>query len=104
MKMLEVRPLSVSEIQYALKGSQPNISHHMKALVDAGLVEKRKDGLWSVYSIANHREDPLKAGLLALVRRSLNNDDVVIDDRIVIKRVERISLSVRMSRSVSQKK
>ena len=40
LKMLEVRPLCVCEIQHVLKGSQPNVSHHLKTLSEAGLVEK----------------------------------------------------------------
>lgn len=31
--------------------TQPTLSHHMKVLMDCGLVESRKDGLWSHYSL-----------------------------------------------------
>lgn len=31
--------------------TQPTLSHHMKVLMDAGLVNVRKDGLWSYYSL-----------------------------------------------------
>ena len=31
--------------------SQPTLSHHMKVLIDCGLVESRKEGLWSHYSL-----------------------------------------------------
>jgi len=31
--------------------TQPTLSHHMKVLTDAGLVNVRKDGLWSYYSL-----------------------------------------------------
>jgi ArsR family transcriptional regulator len=98
LKMLEVRPLSVSEIQYAIKGSQPNVSHHLKTLVDAGLVENRRDGLWIVYRIANPNEDPLKAATLALLRRSLKKDASVLDDRTAIKGIDRISVSVSLKK------
>lgn len=31
--------------------TQPTLSHHMKSLCDCGIVEARKDGKWSYYSI-----------------------------------------------------
>lgn len=31
--------------------TQPTLSHHMKVLMDCGLVDYRKDGLWSYYSL-----------------------------------------------------
>jgi len=32
--------------------SQPTLSHHMKILVDSGIVEARKEGRWMHYSIS----------------------------------------------------
>ncbi|MDE1472111.1 ArsR/SmtB family transcription factor [Eubacterium limosum] len=31
--------------------TQPTLSHHMKVLCDCGLVESRKEGKWSHYSL-----------------------------------------------------
>lgn len=31
--------------------SQPTLSHHMKVLMEANLVNLRKDGLWNYYSL-----------------------------------------------------
>ena len=33
--------------------SQPTLSHHMKVLCDAGIVEATKDGKWMHYSICH---------------------------------------------------
>jgi ArsR family transcriptional regulator, arsenate/arsenite/antimonite-responsive transcriptional repressor len=33
--------------------TQPTLSHHMKVLMDCGLVNCRKEGLWSYYSLNN---------------------------------------------------
>jgi ArsR family transcriptional regulator len=33
--------------------TQPTLSHHMKVLMDCGIVECKKDGLWSYYSLNN---------------------------------------------------
>ncbi len=43
--------------------SQPTVSHHMKILVDAGLVTREKRGLWVWYRIEPTRLDALRAVL-----------------------------------------
>lgn len=43
--------------------SQPTVSHHMKVLVDAGLVSREKRGLWVWYRLVPARLDALRAVL-----------------------------------------
>jgi ArsR family transcriptional regulator, arsenate/arsenite/antimonite-responsive transcriptional repressor len=43
--------------------SQPTVSHHMKILVDAGLVAREKRGLWVWYRLVPDRLDLLRAVL-----------------------------------------
>ncbi|MDO8361923.1 MAG: metalloregulator ArsR/SmtB family transcription factor [Actinomycetota bacterium] len=43
--------------------SQPTVSHHMKILVDAGLVQREKRGLWVWYRAVPARLDALRAVL-----------------------------------------
>jgi len=43
--------------------SQPTVSHHMKILVDAGLVDREKRGLWVWYRLVPGRLDALRAVL-----------------------------------------
>jgi ArsR family transcriptional regulator len=43
--------------------SQPTVSHHMKVLVDAGLVTREKRGLWVWYRLVPERLDALRAVL-----------------------------------------
>ena len=43
--------------------SQPTVSHHMKILVDAGLIEREKRGLWVWYRAVPARLDALRAVL-----------------------------------------
>lgn len=35
--------------------TQPTLSHHMKVLIQSGLVISRKEGLWSHYSLDNEK-------------------------------------------------
>jgi len=39
-------------LQEALDISQPTLSHHMRILLDANLVNARKDGKWIYYSLS----------------------------------------------------
>ena len=43
--------------------SQPTVSHHMKVLVDAGLVAREKRGLWVWYRLVPERLDALRSVL-----------------------------------------
>jgi ArsR family transcriptional regulator len=43
--------------------SQPTVSHHMKILVDAGLITREKRGLWVWYRLAPERLESLRAVL-----------------------------------------
>lgn len=44
---------TVSELVEETKGLQANVSKHLRMLLEAGIVERRKQGLNSYYSIAN---------------------------------------------------
>ncbi len=95
LKMLEQRPLCVCEIQFVLKGSQPNVSHHLKTLAEAGLLEWKKDGLWVAYRLTDKPDTPLHAAALAFVRKSLAADPKVCKDRDIVKSVDRLELTLR---------
>lgn len=44
----------------ALGISQPTLSHHMKKLVDAGILNRRQRGRWAAYSINREVLDDLR--------------------------------------------
>jgi ArsR family transcriptional regulator len=48
--ILEMGPLNVSEIVYVLGLSQSNVSHHLKLLLDAGVVRRSGRANWAFYS------------------------------------------------------
>ena len=49
--------------------SQPTVSHHLKILVDAGLLDRDQRGKWAYYRLVPEVLDAL-AGMLANARRS----------------------------------
>ena len=95
LKMLEGRPLCVCEIQHVLKGSQPNVSHHLKTLHEAGLVESEKHGLWVAYRLSEKPESTFHAAALSRVRKSLAMDERVRKDRGIVSSVDRIEITCR---------
>ena len=57
----------VCDLQAPLGLSQPTVSHHLKKLADAGLVEREQRGRWAYYSIADEAMERL-AGLFDLTK------------------------------------
>jgi DNA-binding transcriptional ArsR family regulator len=53
LQCLESGEQSVGEISLRLSGNQPNISKHLQALHDAGLLSRRRQGNSILYSIAD---------------------------------------------------
>jgi ArsR family transcriptional regulator len=53
-------PVCVCNLVEPLRLSQPTVSHHLKRLVDAGLLEREQRGKWAYYSL-----DQEAAGRLA---------------------------------------
>ena len=51
LNLLRAMELSVGELAQVLGQSQPRVSRHVKILIDAGLVERRKEGSWVFLSL-----------------------------------------------------
>ncbi len=45
------RPICVCELTPVLGLAQPTVSHHLKKLTDAGLLDREQRGLWAYYSL-----------------------------------------------------
>ncbi|MGA7385932.1 MAG: metalloregulator ArsR/SmtB family transcription factor, partial [Methylocella sp.] len=52
LALLAEAELTVSELVTILGQSQPRISRHLKLLVEAGLVERHREGGWAFFRIA----------------------------------------------------
>ncbi len=66
LQVLDLGEQPVGSIVDALSGNQSNISRHLQALHDAGLISRRRKGSSILYSIA----DPIVFKLCSLVCRS----------------------------------
>ena len=63
--------LCVCDLTAAFELGQPTISHHLKVLRDAGLVESTRRGTWAYYRLVPEALDALRAKRLPREARSL---------------------------------
>lgn len=52
LEMLKSGEMCACKLLEKLNVTQPTLSHHMKILCDAGIVEGRKEGKWTHYKIS----------------------------------------------------
>ena len=67
LKLLHNGEMCACKLLDALNISQPTLSHHMKILCDAGIVNGRKEGKWMHYSIYSESAEELSAMLHQLL-------------------------------------
>lgn len=66
LQVLEAGERNVTDLTGAVGSNQPNVSRHLQALFDGGIVKRRREGNTIFYSIA----DPVVFQLCDLVCRS----------------------------------
>ena len=54
LALLGEAELTVSDLTDILRQSQPRISRHLRLLVEAGLVERYREGTWAFFRLAEH--------------------------------------------------
>jgi ArsR family transcriptional regulator len=57
--------LCVCDLTDAFELSQPTVSHHLKVLRDAGLVESSRRGTWAYYRLVPEALDAVRGALAA---------------------------------------
>ncbi|MPM80996.1 hypothetical protein SDC9_128047 [bioreactor metagenome] len=55
--------------------TQPTLSHHMKVLIECGLVKVRKEGVWNYYSLDNTNSNKLVLFLMNLITNTEDKCD-----------------------------
>jgi len=74
LKLLQEGELCVCEIQKVLGLAQSTVSKHMKLLEDAGLVDRKRQGTWILYSLADGSESEYAKAMLAELAHWLDDD------------------------------
>ncbi len=65
-KLLMVKEMCICELMICLDMTQPNLSHHIQILENAGIINRTKKGKWVYCSLANKKqvENLIKLNLL----------------------------------------
>ena len=74
VKLLQEGELCVCEIKEVLGLAQSTVSKHMKILEDAGLVDRKRQGTWMIYSLATGSDSAYAKTMLTNVSHWLDND------------------------------
>ena len=83
---------NVQELTAILELSQPTVSHHLKILQSANLVQVTKQGTWSFYSLPltssdTHLEALYESFMPILVERSNSGDEPLNSDKVRVEQV-----------------
>ena len=90
LNILMERECCVCEVVQALDISQTRASRNLSALYDAGFLQLRKDGLWSLYSINRECTADYYSDLVDAVRKALKSNKVADTDRERLGKAKRI--------------
>ncbi len=71
-------PSTVGELQAATGASQQNVSKHLGMLVDAGMVQRTKDGVRALFSIADDSLFDLCEQVCGSLRRQISELDALL--------------------------
>ncbi len=99
LALLLQRDLCVCELMFVLKMEQSRVSHQLRVLRDAELVEDRREGQWIIYRIPEKARAGLKVLLEDILKDRLKDIPDVRDDteRLCVCLKEQIRKSHQVS-------
>ena len=84
------RECCVCEVMQALNISQTRASRNLKILYDAGFLNVRNDGLFTLYSINPENDDNFRSHLLQAVIKDLQKNSIARKDLQQLEKSKRI--------------
>jgi ArsR family transcriptional regulator len=90
MNLLLERECCVCEVMQALDISQTRASRNLSVLYDAGYLKKRKDGLWTLYSINPEYVKRYMPDIIEVVKEALEGNDMTALDLERLRKAERV--------------
>jgi ArsR family transcriptional regulator len=89
LNVLTVKECCVCEMMQALEISQTRASRNLKILDDAGFLNMRTDGLYTLYSIRDTSDDGFYAELLSAVKKEMQANESAKKDSTRLKQSKR---------------
>lgn len=90
IKIIMERECCVCEVMQALNISQTRASRNLKILYDAGFLNMRNDGLFTLYSINPENDNNFHTHLLQAVRKDLRENTIARKDLQQLDEAKRI--------------
>lgn len=84
------RECCVCEVMQALNISHTRASRNLSLLYDAGFLQRRKEGLWVLYSVNQENMPAYLFDLVRAVQKVLEQNTTATQDRERLKKAERI--------------
>jgi len=89
LKLLKKKTMCVCELTSVLKIGQSNMSHHLRILKEAGLINDKRNGLWVDYELSHGEYNKYATEILKTISKVLNDDPVVKEDLKIAAKVNR---------------
>ncbi len=83
------RSACVCELAQALGLNQPNLSRHLRLLERAGVVESRRNGAWTDYTL---RRDAATRPILRWIKNAVAADEEIRQDLAALARADRCEI------------
>jgi ArsR family transcriptional regulator len=80
LRLLLQRDLCVCELMFILKMEQSRISHQLRILRDADLVEDKREGKWITYRVSDKTRPNLELLLNQLIGEQLRESEEAVSD------------------------
>jgi ArsR family transcriptional regulator len=90
LNILMAQECCVCEVMQALEISQTRASRNLKILDDAGFLNMRTDGLYTLYSLREAETDGFHTELLDAVKKEMQASETAKKDRLCLKQSKRI--------------
>ena len=90
LNLLTLKECCVCEVMQALDISQTRASRNLKILDDAGFLDMRTEGLFTLYSVREAESDGFHADLLRAVKSAMQSNDEAKQDVNRLKKSTRV--------------
>lgn len=98
LNLLLERDCCVCEVVQALSISQTMASRGLTQLFEAGLLEQRREGLWTIYYLLPEKSQDYRRLIISAIENRLKNDTLLMKERSTLRKAGRLCPAKKQSR------